>query len=304
MIQIWKRFQIHYRNQTFDLLHAHTLFVNGLIAFLHFKKTGTPYIVTIRSADISTFLKRIPFMKFIAAPILENATTIILLSSSFWDNDLQNTLLKRTIRQIENKIKIIPNGINEFWYNNLETVEKEKNNHFKVLYVGELSKNKRVQTIIKACQKLDENGVNVICDIVGEGPERTYLEQIDVSFKINFLGKVIDKHALLKMYRDADVLIVPSRRETFGLVFAEAISQGTPVIYSKGQGFDGQFKDGEVGFPVESGNIDDISNKLLQVNQNHIALNKQVLKVGRRFSWTEITNQLLDAYTIIISLDS
>ena len=39
--------------------------------------------------------------------------------------------------------------------------------------------------------------------------------------------------------------------ESFGLTYAEAMSQGVPVIYSKGQGFDGQFKEGVVGYHVD-----------------------------------------------------
>ena len=45
---------------------------------------------------------------------------------------------------------------------------------------------------------------------------------------------------------------MPSRYETFGLVYGEAMSQGLPIIYSKGQGVDGYFKEGTVGYGVVS----------------------------------------------------
>jgi len=44
---------------------------------------------------------------------------------------------------------------------------------------------------------------------------------------------------------------MPSITETFGLVYAEALSQGLPVLYTRGQGFDRQFEEGEVGYAVD-----------------------------------------------------
>ena len=55
---------------------------------------------------------------------------------------------------------------------------------------------------------------------------------------------------------------MPSFPETFGLVYVEAMSQGLPIIYTKGQGIDGYFEDGKVGYPVNTKDSNDIVKKL------------------------------------------
>ena len=64
--------------------------------------------------------------------------------------------------------------------------------------------------------------------------------------------KEFDKEELIKLYRDSHIFTMPSITESFGLVYAEAMTQALPVVYTKGQGFDGQFPDGEVGYSVEA----------------------------------------------------
>ncbi|HGK7332802.1 TPA: glycosyltransferase [Streptococcus suis] len=58
---------------------------------------------------------------------------------------------------------------------------------------------------------------------------------------------------------------MPSFHESFGLVYAEAMSQGMPVIYTRGQGFDGQFEEGVVGFSVDCIDEVEISNKIISI---------------------------------------
>ena len=65
---------------------------------------------------------------------------------------------------------------------------------------------------------------------------------------------------------------MPSYTESFGLVYAEAMSQKLPVIYSKGQGFDGQFEEGLVGYHVSPYDVKDIANGILKALENDSAI--------------------------------
>ena len=73
------------------------------------------------------------------------------------------------------------------------------------------------------------------------------------------------KDELLKEYRLNDIFVMPSKTETFGLVYAEAMSQGMPIIYTKNQGFDGQFCEGYVGYHVKYNDYRYIAKKISRI---------------------------------------
>ena len=70
------------------------------------------------------------------------------------------------------------------------------------------------------------------------------------------------KEKLMDLYRANDIFVMTSITETFGLVYAEAMSQRIPVVYSKQQGFDGQFKEGDVGYHVDPRSVEEITNAI------------------------------------------
>jgi glycosyltransferase involved in cell wall biosynthesis len=94
---------------------------------------------------------------------------------------------------------------------------------------------------------------------------------------------------------------MPSLTETFGLVYAEAMSQGLPVIYTRGQGFDGQFKEGEVGYSVNSSDIHEIVKKIISIIENYSEISKRCVKLVDKFNWNEITNNYNEIYKDILS---
>ena len=83
---------------------------------------------------------------------------------------------------------------------------------------------------------------------------------------------------------------MPSITETFGLVYPEAMSQGLPVIYTRGQGFDGQFKEGEVGYSVDAMNIEDIASKVIAIRGDFAEMSKRCINSINKFDWNRITN--------------
>ena len=68
---------------------------------------------------------------------------------------------------------------------------------------------------------------------------------------------------MIPFYKSAHIFVMPSLTETFGIVFIEALSQGLPLIYTKGQGIDGYFPQGFVGYAY---NPLDVVNGLLKVS--------------------------------------
>ena len=89
---------------------------------------------------------------------------------------------------------------------------------------------------------------------------------------------------------NSDIFIMPSILETFGLVYAEAMSQGLPIIYSTGQGFDGQFKNGVAGYAVNCFDYRDISHKIVDLYKNYQQFSERCVSLVDKFNWLPIAN--------------
>ena len=117
--------------------------------------------------------------------------------------------------------------------------EKEK---IKVLTCGQFIKRKNIDKVIKACEKFEKIELTVI------GSGRQKLEKI--SQKPIFLGQIPHEKVLEKM-RESDIFILPSKNETFGMVYLEALASGCITVCSKNDGIDGIIQDGVNGFLCE-----------------------------------------------------
>ena len=104
---------------------------------------------------------------------------------------------------------------------------------------------------------------------------------------------------LIHEYRQADIFAMPSHTETFGLVYAEAMSQGLPVIYTRGQGFDGQFPEGTVGYSVDSHDAEEMAETIVKVCRRYGELSKNGVEKVQRFRWDNIVQEYLEIYARI-----
>jgi glycosyltransferase involved in cell wall biosynthesis len=129
-------------------------------------------------------------------------------------------------------------------------------NEIILIYVGNLAKEKGVDILIRAIPALKLSGYHFSLFICGQGPEKTNLEQIieelDLQESIQLVGPVLPENVYIWLTA-ADLCIVPSRRETFGLVALESMACGTPVIAAEVGGLKENIIHGQNGllFPKE-----------------------------------------------------
>jgi len=279
----------------FDFIHAHTLFSDGAVAYQYNK----PYIVTIRNTDINTFFKYLFFLRKYGIKILVKANYIVFLSPSYKKRLFDNYIPSKYKTQLLEKSFIIPNGIDSFWLNNIHNQKKILSKKIHLLFTGEIRKNKNIHGIIDAIDKLRQH--NIELTIVGEGlnDEITYLKELKDRIKhtenIN-LKLAVPKEELIKYYRKAHIFITPSFTESFGLVYAEALSQGLPIIYSKDEGFDHIFPDAFVGQAVNPRSSENIANAIDRIIQNYPNYQKNCVKAANKFSWKRISEVYLQKY--------
>lgn len=299
MLSIYKDFNKKVKNDKITITHAHSLISNGIISFLLFKKKAIPYVVTVRNTDINIFMKKSIFFRKIGFKILNSAESIMVLSPAYKNIQLRECLTTFQFEQLKDKIKVIPNGVNDFWIKNRYFDEFKNSNCIEILFVGKLRENKNCSALIKACKILKEKGIDFKLTIVGEGYLKDKLQEEAKGLKVRFVGFISDKEQLLKIYRNSNLLVVPSFKESFGLVYVEAMTQGLPVVYTKGQGFDGNYEEGVVGFSVMPKEHEKIAEAIQKIKENYNEISKNAYNHALDFSWTFNSKMLNDIYTKI-----
>lgn len=291
----------NYKPFHYQLIHAHTLFSNGYIAMKLNEKYGTPYIVAVRSADVITFFKKMIHLRKLGLKILQNAERIIFLAPSHRDHTLKTYVPKRLQEQLYEKITVIPNGIEQFWFTHIGAPKmKPEKSVLELVQVGDINHNKNVETTVKAIAILMKQGYKVNLTLVGKVRDQSIYNKIKELDYVNCVGYKT-KEELLRIYKESDIFVLPSIHETFGLVYAEALSQGLPLIYSKGQGFDGQFEEGTVGFGVKSLEEYDIVDKIKKILDNYEEISKNCITGTYDFRWEDIADKYEKIYTSVLT---
>jgi len=224
-----------------SVIHAHTWYSDGGVAYLLYKKYKIPYVITVRSSDIAFFHRFLLWERSFGRQILESAKKIIFVSKSY-----HNNFQKITQGVYESKINIIPNGVDPFWLDNVREKKYvdlpfKSNQRFSILYVGQFIKRKNVDKLIDAVALLRHKyRIPAYLNLVGEVvKKKSYIKKIESHDFIRSYGKIVDKNVLLSIYRENNIFAMPSVRETFGLVYIEALSQGLPILYTEKDGIDG-----------------------------------------------------------------
>ncbi len=285
----------------YNLLHAHSLFSNGYIAMRLKQRYGIPYIVAVRNTDINTFFKRMIHLRKLGRNILLNSDAIVFLSKPYKENLIARYIKDDEKEIIVSKSYVIPNGVNEFWLKNINTPKQlESKEDIRLLHVGAVSKRKNILKTIEAIKILIEKGYNAEFTIIGKIYDARIYNKVK---KYDFVKYVTPKphNELIKFYRENDIFVMPSITETFGLVYLEAMSQGLPVIYTKGQGFDGQFDEGTVGFSVDCFDAKDIANRIIDIIDDFETLSSNCIRNANKFRWENIAQKYNDLYTEVIN---
>ena len=296
----------HYDVSKFDCIHAYTLFTDGNVAMHIAKKYNKPYVVAIRNTDVNDFFKKMVYLRPLGVKILKSAKGIFFLSTSYKRMVLDNYIPSKYKDEIASKSYVIPNGIDDFWFENCIKKDTDKffyrfhkNMKLRCIYVGGIDENKNVQLTLKALTKMNEYGWDCSLIVVGKIVDKKVFKKLRRYNCFRYVGTK-SMEQLIAFYRKSDIFIMPSHKETFGLVYAEAMSQGLPVIYTRGQGFDGQFEDGVVGYSVDDKNENSIIEAINKICGRYQKISNDCYKLVDKFDWERICNRYLKIYKAII----
>lgn len=285
-----------------DYIHAHSLFANGNIAYKLKKQKNIKYIVAVRATDIEVFFKRMIHLRNLGINIMKNADKIIFISHNLKKEVIDKYVPKKYKREIEEKSLVIPNGIDSFWFENKEDLSYRsiEDRRLKLIYIGTLHKRKNVDKIIEVFEGLNDKNIDTSLEIIGGGPEKEEIALKIRQSKYNNLCNMItwtnNREELLEKYRNSDIFIMPSVKETFGISYLEAMSQGKPIIYTENDGIDGYFNQGDVGFSVKPNDIDSIITCIKKIINDYKDISKRCIDYSNEFSWDKIAEKYIEIY--------
>lgn len=301
-LKIYRKLKQTIDVEGFSVVHAHTLFTDGNIAYQLNRDYGIPYVVTVRGyTDINGFFRLRLNLRKRGRKILARASKVIFLSemnkNELLDKYIHDDALKR---EILSKAEVIPNGIDDFYFKN-EGKPKVLHSKAKLsfLQVGKIMPLKNGLGSIEGIKQYQARANREAeLTLVGEVIDQEYAQSLKEK------GGAMVKHhdpvavtELVDLYREHDIFIMPSFSETFGLVYPEAMSQGLPVIYTKGEGFDGQFEDGYVGYPVVAGDSKDIAKKIELIVGNYEQISRNALEAYKQFNWKILSEKYQSIYS-------
>lgn len=281
----------------FSCIHATNLFSDGMAAMELSRRHGIPYIVAVRNSDVNAFLRYMPHLWWVHRAVLANASKVVFITPTLRQRLLKHPTLTGMKKEVSEKSIIIPNGINEFWINNLLTGKNPAEPH-RVLYAGNFSRNKNLPRLIQALSSLRSEFPELHLDVAGSGGngENKALSMMKQhSDWITYHGQISDLETMKELYRANRIFAMPSKSETFGLVYVEALSQGLSVLWSKNEAIEGMFEL-PVGEHANPRSINDISKalrKLIGHPDNYTVLSSNTFK---KFQWSAIAQQYLTLY--------
>jgi glycosyltransferase involved in cell wall biosynthesis len=285
--------------QNVGLVHSHYLFAAGGVAYHLAKEKGIRYVTAVRSSDINRFFRHALHLRAFGVRILEGASKVVFLSPAHQRVLLSEYVPERLRESILTKSMVIPNGISDFWAEN-ECWRAGQGTHdpIRLLFVGEFTRNKNASAVIRAGETLAARGRSAEVTLVGDGPERVRLRTLaaksDIPVRIH--DWVTTKPKLLDRYREADIFVMPSVTETFGLAYVEAMSQGLPVIYSRNQGIDGYFRQGMVGYSCDPRDAGSIADAVCAIEADYTQISRNCTSSSGRFRWGDIASQYESLY--------
>lgn len=248
------------RFERLDLLHVHYAIPHASAAFMAKQILATfgihiPVVTTLHGTDI-TLVGKDPTYKPVVTFSINQSDGVTAVSENLKEDTHKHFDVKKDI-------KVIPNFID------LERFNLKAKDHFKlaiapnnervVVHTSNFRKVKRTQDVVHIFEKIQKVIPSKLL-MVGDGPERVYCEQLcrdlEICDNVRFLGK---QDAVEEILSVADLFIMPSESESFGLAALEAMACKVPVITSNAGGLPELNINGVTGFMDQVGDVESMA---------------------------------------------
>jgi N-acetyl-alpha-D-glucosaminyl L-malate synthase BshA len=292
-------------NQQLDLLHLHYAIPHASAAYFArqiLKKTGRdiPFITTLHGTDITLVGRDTTYAPVVAFSINES-DAITAVSENLREETISSF-------PIEKEIHVIPNFVD------IKRFYQTDKNHFKqmlapdgeriLVHVSNFRAVKRVQDVVKIFEKVRKEIPSKLL-MIGDGPDRLMVEELARSMglynDVRFLGKQEQISEILSI---ADLFILPSATESFGLSALEAMACNVPLISTNAGGLPEINIEGKTGFLSDVGDIDAMAQNAIYILRDEDTLNEfkqAAIDQARRFEKQHIIPMYEKLYADVIA---
>lgn len=287
-----------------DLIHVHYAIPHASSALLAkeiLKSMGIdiPVITTLHGTDI-TLVGKDPSCKPVINYSINNSDGVTAVSNSLKEETL-------SLFNITNEINVIPNFID------IDKYSKVKRNPFRsklcpkgerlLIHTSNFRKVKRIQDVINVFCKINKEIPSKLI-MIGDGPERANIESLTRSLcslrDVMFIGKIPDVETVL--YK-ADLFLLTSEKESFGLSALEAMASSVPVISSNAGGLPELVEEGISGFTCDIGDVNSMSEKAIKVldKKNLSGFKENALRIANNYDINIILPKYVEFYKNILN---
>lgn len=293
--KIYKHFREAVRRHQPELNHGYFLYSGGIHCLWAKREFGIPYVITVQDTDVNTIFKYFIHLRKLAWDIIREAEAVIFVSDAYRRFALEHMVPAEYRNDQAEKFHLIPFALNPFWTENADTsAHPAHDGPVRLLTVGLVIARKNQLCTAEAVRRLRQQGMDVELTVIGAGIDT----KIDNKLRrMEFVRRIeqIPKEQLIEEYRRADIFVLPSLTESFGLVYAEALTQGLPVLYSAGQGFDMQFPEGYVGYRMDSRDPQSVADGICKVLKEYNELQENCAAAAEKFSQeaVSVTSEML-----------
>lgn len=206
-----------------DLIHAHGSALRGRMAMKLARNKKIPLIITEHTGPWSAISSRYSVFEM-AKKVLNSANVVMPVS-----HHLKTEMLHSGVEM--KRVEVLGNPIDDDQYS---LRQKKLDASKQILFVGRLDEFKGGLRTLKAFHSIVDNYPQWTLTIAGKGEEsdvvKEYIAQNNLNERLSFMNNVFTRNELKDLYHSSSFLVFPSRFESFGLVAAEAMSTGLPVV--------------------------------------------------------------------------
>ncbi len=285
----------------YDAVHAHFALPSGLLALLINGWTRVPKILTVHAGDIFGSDSEDP-------AVLKSPLNRLFTSLARWitrqfhqiatiSGDSQESVTKY-FKIPRKKIMVIPHGVDlPAPVRDIRETWGISQDAFICISICRLVARKRLQDVINAVSELKD--LNILYLIAGEGPEQTALkklaEELGIQTQVRLLGRITEQEKA-DYLNAANLFVMPSSHEGFGISYLEAMAAGCPVIASDQGGQTEFLQSGKHGFLVPVGDVDAIAQSvrtLAETPKLRQKMSEENINLAQSFSWNNIARQYI-----------
>jgi N-acetyl-alpha-D-glucosaminyl L-malate synthase BshA len=293
------------RTQGLDLIHVHYAIPHAVSAYLAqemLAEKRIPFITTLHGTDI-TLVGNAPSFMPITQFILTKSDAVTAVSEYLKRETLE-------VFGVQRDIEVIPNFVPRRQFTREPSASSARQDCLApdgegiLLHMSNFRPVKRLPDVLRIFAQVRRE-IPARLLLVGDGPERSHAErlanELNVAGDVYFLGMQLDVEEIFNM---ADVFLLPSQTESFGLTALEAGAAGIPVIASNVGGLPEVVVDGQTGFLAPLGDVDSMARRALQLLKDP-DLRREMGRQAREraltlFSAERVVGMYMDLYERIL----